>query len=376
MVMNRIRRFVAALVACLSAQAVAGDAQYKVYGLDFSPYEDGQSPDWRTPVSLAQLRERMAIIQPYTRWVRSFGSADGLEFSGAVARELGLKAALGAWISSDLSANEAQLANLIAAAQRGEADMLVVGSEVMRRRELSEGQLIDYIRRVRQAVPASVLVTTADVYGEILGRPALRAACDLLFVNYYPYWEGIGIARALAVLEARHRDLVAAADGKRVVVSETGWPSDGDPVGEAVPTEENARRYFVDFARWADKNAVDYFYFSALDETWKVAQEGPQGGHWGLWDKDGRLKPGREAVFSGRECLFDWAEAHYASLFAPAGRSSSAWSVYHYRYYPETGAYLGVSSEDGDVYYLGPDGHLTDVGPLPSWLPLAGCQRL
>ncbi len=73
-------------------------------------------------------------------------------------------------------------------------------------------------------------------------------------------------------------------------------------------------------------------------------------------------------------CLFDWGEQHYPALFAPSGASLQAWSVYTYRHYAGTNAYLGVSSADDHVYYLGPDGHLQHEGALSHWLPVAGCQ--
>ena len=74
------------------------------------------------------------------------------------------------------------------------------------------------------------------------------------------------------------------------------------------------------------------------------------------------------------ECLFNWAEANYPTLFAPSGSSTQISGVYTYRYYWATNAYLGVSSADNHVYYLGADGKLLDEGPLSDWLPKAGCQ--
>ena len=51
------------------------------------------------------------------------------------------------------------------------------------------------------------------------------------------------------------------------------------------------------------------------------------------------------------ECLFNWAEKQYSSLFVPSGSTSAFWNVYTYRHYPTTNAYLGVSSVDNHVYY-------------------------
>ena len=74
------------------------------------------------------------------------------------------------------------------------------------------------------------------------------------------------------------------------------------------------------------------------------------------------------------ECLFNWAEKVYPSLFSPAGSSTAVWEYYSYRYYSATNAYLGVSSIDNHVYYIGADRAWQDVGLMSYWLPLAGCQ--
>ncbi|MEQ1637857.1 MAG: hypothetical protein ABL903_14325 [Methylococcales bacterium] len=74
------------------------------------------------------------------------------------------------------------------------------------------------------------------------------------------------------------------------------------------------------------------------------------------------------------DCLFSWAEGNYPALFAPSGALTTIWSIYTYRYYSVTNAYLGLSSTDNDVYYMGADGILQDEGPLSYWLPKSGCQ--
>ncbi|WP_333874034.1 hypothetical protein [Methylobacter sp.] len=76
---------------------------------------------------------------------------------------------------------------------------------------------------------------------------------------------------------------------------------------------------------------------------------------------------------SRSDCFLNWAENYYAQLFAPAGAISQTSSPYLYRYYPNTNAYLGISSADSHVYYLGPDNQLLDVGHLSTWLTSAGC---
>ena len=285
-----------------------GSASLRIYGINFSPYIDGQDPSAGSVVPEDQLRARMKIVKLQTTWIRSFGCSNGLERTGAIARELGLKAAIGAWIGPDASANEAEIARLIAVAQSGEADLLIVGSEALLRGDISEATLLQYIARVKREAPG-LPVTYADVYGSLLSHLSVIAAVDVVLVNYYPYWEGISIDAAMAALHGWHQRIAYVAAGKRVVVGETGWPSAGDTRGQAVPSPENAAQYFLSFVTWAQANKVDYFYFEAFDETWKAASEGPQGAHWGVWDKDGNLKPGMEMVFNRAVATDNWSSA-------------------------------------------------------------------
>jgi exo-beta-1,3-glucanase (GH17 family) len=280
-----------------SVETPADNVRYKTYGLNFSPYMDSQDPNKGAVVSSDQISSRLQIIKPYTSNVRTFGCTSGLEKAGPIAHGLGLKAAVGAWIGSNSAANELELSNLIAVGKAGGADMLIVGSEALLRGDLDETQLIGYIDRVRQAVPG-IPVSYADTYAVLLSHPAVIGAVDVVMVNYYPYWEGISIDKAIARIRTVHPQVVAAAGTRKVVVSETGWPSDGNQYGEAVPSLSNAVRYFSDFVAWARANNVEYYYFEAFDEAWKADYEGPQGAHWGLWDRSGILKSGMAEVFN------------------------------------------------------------------------------
>src|ERR1017187_8878459 len=135
------RIFLVLMTACVcslrisTAQAVAQNT----YGIDFSPYTNGQDPNSGTQVSAAQILARMQIIAPYTNWaapsrpgwVRSFSSTNGIENTPSIARQLGLKVAANAWISSDTNENALEISNLIVAANAGLIDIAIVGSEAI-----------------------------------------------------------------------------------------------------------------------------------------------------------------------------------------------------------------------------------------------------
>ncbi len=285
--------------------AVPPPIAYQVYGLNFGPYEDGQDPNQGAVISAEQVERRMLIIAPYTKWVRTFGCTRGLEYAGTIAHRLQLKIAMGAWISADLAANEIELEALIREAQSGNVDLAVIGTEVLFRGDLPPADLTAYIRRFRLEVP-NVSVTTADTYSDLLENPGVMAECDVILANYYPYWEGVDVKEAIAWLHARHQRLAAAAGGKEVIVSETGWPSSGTTIADAAPSAENAAFFFQNFVSWARAEEVDYFYFEAFDELFKAAYEGPQGAAFGTWTSDGELKPGMQAVFDGEIMADNW----------------------------------------------------------------------
>jgi len=259
----------------------------KIHGLCFSPYVEGQGPG--TQLGEAQIRERLSIIQPYVNWIRSFSCSEGNELIPQIAAENGLKTMVGVWLDDNREQNEIDLANAIEIAKAGHADILAVGNEVLLRGDLSEDELIDYINRAKQAAPG-VDVGYVDAYFEFHVHPRVTAACDVVLANCYPFWEGCPAEHALLYMKEMYRSAQAAANGKKVIISETGWPNIGTPTDGAVPSFEYAIKYLIDTYRWAEQDGIEIFYFSSFDETWKVDAEGDVGAYWGLWDKDGNPK--------------------------------------------------------------------------------------
>lgn len=259
----------------------------KIHGISFSPYTEGQGPG--TQLESAQILDRLGIIQPYVHWIRSFSCTEGNELIPAIAKENGLNTLVGVWLDDNLEHNELEITNAIAVAKAGHADILGVGNEVLLRGDLTEGQLIDYVSRVKSAVP-DIDVGYVDAYFEFVDHPRISDACDVILANCYPFWEGCPAEHSLLYMKEMYRRAAGAANGKKVIVSETGWPNIGTAVKGAVPSLENAIKYFINTFKWADEDGVEIFYFSSFDEAWKVAAEGDVGAYWGLWDKDDNPK--------------------------------------------------------------------------------------
>jgi len=259
-----------------------------LHGLCFSPYTEGQDTD--DVLSEKQIRRRLDIITPHVKWIRSFSCTEGNELIPEIAHQKGIKSIVGAWISNDKERNEKEIESLISLAKAGLVDIAAVGNEVLHRGEISEQVLIEYIARVRAALPVSIPVGYVDAYYQFLDRPALVDACDVILANCYPFWEGAANDFAVNYLNRMVQLTQQVAKDKKVIVTETGWPSKGDTVESAEPSHLNAMKYFIAVQEWAKSQEIDLFYFSSFDESWKVRQEGEVGAGWGIWDKNENLK--------------------------------------------------------------------------------------
>ncbi|MFC6877148.1 glycosyl hydrolase family 17 protein [Flavobacterium myungsuense] len=259
-----------------------------MHGLCFSLYEDGQKPG--DIITEEQVRRRMKIIAPYTKWVRSFSCTEGNEFIPMIAKEYGIKTLVGAWLGDDPEINEREIEGLVKLANEGFVDIAAVGNEVMYRKDLSEDELIEFISRVKATIPDLIPVGYVDAYYEFSIKPRITAACDLILTNCYPYWEGCDLEYSLGHMNQMYHQALHAANGKKVIITETGWPSKGESFKGSHPSTENAIKYFINTQLWSQKENIDIFYFSSFDESWKVGAEGEVGAYWGIWDKNEKLK--------------------------------------------------------------------------------------
>jgi len=260
-----------------------------IHGISFSAYLDHQAPG--SQISEEQIAPKFDIIKPYVQWVRSFSCTDGNQHIPRIAHEKGLKTLVGAWLGTDVKKNEDEIAGVIQVAKAGYADIVAVGNEVMLREDLTEDQILDFIQRVKQELPG-ISVGYVDAYYEFELHPRIVDACDVILANCYPFWESCPLEHSLVYLKEMYRRAVKAAKGKKVIIAETGWPDRGTPENGAVPSYENALKYFINTFTWAAEESIEVFYFSSFDEIWKVDVEGDVGAYWGLWDKNGKMKYG------------------------------------------------------------------------------------
>ena len=248
----------------------------------------------RRALTTDRIRRDLQVLAHRTSCVRTYTVAEGHDLVPQVAQELGMQVLLGLWIGRDAAHNQRELARGIAAARRHRATVraVVVGNEVLLRRELPPEQLAALIRRVAGAT--ALPVTYADVWGRWLDHAELARDVSFVTVHVLPYWddEPVGVDEVIPHVDALVADLQRRFADKPLYIGETGWPSAGRPRGPAVPGRVEQARYLREFTRLAARRGLDFNVIEAFDQPWKIPHEGTVGGHWGLHDRWARAKFG------------------------------------------------------------------------------------
>ena len=273
---------------------IAGWNTAPLQSVSFAPYRPGQSPLTRTFPTPEQIDSDLKRLQGKVKAVRTYSSGENLEAVPQNAGKYGLKVWHGAWLNNNEKENLEQINLLIDHANKYKdtIERVIVGNEVLLRKDLTASELRRYIRQVKQRVTQPV--TYADVWEFWLRNPTLADEVDFITIHILPYWEDepIGLERTEAdgklAIEKHLVDIYKKVQerfpGKKIVIGETGWPSDGRMRSDARPGRVEQVKYFSIFRQAAEREGFDYNVIEAFDQYWKARQEGTVGAAWGLLD--------------------------------------------------------------------------------------------
>jgi exo-beta-1,3-glucanase (GH17 family) len=260
--------------------------------VSFAPFRPGQSPFNQTFPTPKQVAEDVAQLSDKVRAIRSYAATDGKVDLAALAQAHGLKLWQGIWLGSDRAKNAQEMAAAIALANRypDTIDRLIVGNEVLLRRDLPVDELITNIDKVRAAVKQPV--TYADVWDFWRQFPQMAPHVDIVTIHLLPYWDDdpTGIDGAVRVVANAYQQIATLFPGKRIVIGETGWPSRGRWRRDAAPSRVNQAVFLRRFIALSRQEGFEYNLIEAFDQDWKYQSEGTVGANWGLWTTDRRPK--------------------------------------------------------------------------------------
>lgn len=269
----------------------------KLRSLSFAPYHDGFSPITQKFPLPEHVQQDVQAVADKTYSIRTYSARGGMQPTPAFARQYGVDMMMGAWLGDGHPENRIEIQTFIEAANQNQdvVKRLIVGNEVLLRKDMDIDTLIGYIRQVKQATQQPV--TYADVWSSYMQYPQLFQEVDFITIHILPYWEDepVAIEHAAAHVEKIVRQITdkARAMGvdKPILIGESGWPAIGRQRGAAVPSVVNEARFIRELIQVANRQGFDYNIVEAFNQPWKSNSEGVVGANWGLLNID------REPVF-------------------------------------------------------------------------------
>jgi len=262
--------------------------------VSYTPWQGAETPlKHEYTVDEAILSDSLAALKPLAGCIRLYSALGPYPEVTRIADEMGIEVMLGMWIGNDDALNRREIAAALelAEAHPQAVRLLIVGNEVLLRREMSGRRLADIIRSVKART--GIPVAYADIPHFWRQNPEVAEAVDVVGIHLLPYWDDPTPATIDAVrahLRALTTQMRLAFPGKPLLVAEVGWPSAGRTRGGAVPSVVNQARFVREFAGWAGEQGLAYNLIEGWDQPWKKVPEGTVGGHWGILDRHLRPK--------------------------------------------------------------------------------------
>ncbi|MEK6202332.1 MAG: glycosyltransferase, partial [Desulfobulbaceae bacterium] len=256
----------------------------QIQGFAFSPMREHHNPIKDILPTAEEIDQDLALLANTTHAVRTYALQGELIQVPALAQKYNLNVTLGAWLDTDLEANDIEVKKLIKTTRENYRNVIrvVVGNESILRGELKVEQLGKYLDKVREAV--TVPVSTAETWDVWLAHPELANHVDYIAVHILPYWDGVELDQAVDHVVVIMNKIKSKFPDKDVIIGEVGWPSNARTYKGAVASPANQATFLRRFLLQAEQKKYVYYIMEAFDQPWKRASEGAVGAYWGVYD--------------------------------------------------------------------------------------------
>jgi len=138
----------------------------RIQGYSFSPMRADDDPTRQRYPSIADIDEDLALLKGQAHAIRTYTLEGPMPQVPRLAAAHGLNVTVGAWIGDDKEANEAELERLIELLRQPHRNIVrvMVGNEVILRRDLTVKELAGYLDRIRRIT--DIPVGTAEPWGD------------------------------------------------------------------------------------------------------------------------------------------------------------------------------------------------------------------
>lgn len=145
-----------------------------------------------------------------------------------------------------------------------------VENERLNDHDMTASEIVDAIRRGRdqlRGVGYNGPVGAVDTVPATIDNPSICQASDVVMVNCHPFFDANTVAEdAGAFVKGQVERVKTACNTDRVVVTETGWPHQGDANGKAVPSPDNQAKALASIR---SEFTSDVFIHNSFDSLWK-----------------------------------------------------------------------------------------------------------
>jgi exo-beta-1,3-glucanase (GH17 family) len=135
---------------------------------------------------------------------------------------------------------------------------------------MTASDVVDAINRARtqlRSLGYNGPVGAVETVKAMVENPAICRAADVAMVNSHAFFDGNVLPEDSGTFVKSQVSMVKqACDNKRVVVTESGWPHEGDRHEKAVPSPQNQKAAIASIRENFDH---DMFLFNAFDSPWK-----------------------------------------------------------------------------------------------------------
>jgi exo-beta-1,3-glucanase (GH17 family) len=275
-VYNKVAAVSASVALGLGSKSLDTSKGPSGYGLAYSPYTDSGECK-----SQDQVTSDFATINAFAQsngdswaFVRIYGT-DCNQVSTVLkaGADYNLKIFAGIYNIWDDAAFATELKTMISAANGdwSRFNTIAIGNEVVNGGKLAASAVAGKVATAKstlQAAGYSGPIVAVDTLVAVIANPVLCDSSDYVAVNAHAFFDANVVASNAGtwLLEQMQR-VSSVCGGKEVVISETGWPTQGSTNGAAVPSIENQKSAIGSIKQTVTSKVV---YLSAFNDMWKT----------------------------------------------------------------------------------------------------------
>jgi exo-beta-1,3-glucanase (GH17 family) len=248
-------------------------------GITYSPYTSSGACK-----SLSEVKSDLAQLSGY-EIIRLYGVDCNQVENVLQAKAEGQKLFLGIYFVDQIAAGISEIAAAIKSyGSWGDVHTVSIGNELVNSGSATVDQIASYVATGRSALTAAGYtgpVVSVDTHIATINNPGLCDISDYVAINAHAYFDynteasGAGEWLLLQI----QRVWSACGGSKSVLVTETGWPHQGDTYGVAVASPAAQAAAISSIKATCGSSAI---LFNAFDDLWKADGAQHCEKYWGL----------------------------------------------------------------------------------------------